>query len=269
MILTKELLINWGACSEGIDFCETHNLFGFDLNRINEIQGDYNGFIRWIKQQIKMKWIYNSEGKCIRCESKFDYWVNYQYDSQGNKIKEENSDGDWVKWEYDQHGNIIKEENSNDYWTKWEYDQHGNIIKEEDSDGIWFKYYYNDQGRCIKEEYSNNSWITNTYDDLGHILTTKLSDGGNIVYQYDSKFKLIKKISTAPSWYKIYEYDNNENVIKEEDSNKNGVRYEYNENNNLIKITYYNAGNCVYSKKREYYPNGQLKRINNLELPLI
>ncbi len=47
MILTKQLLEQWGACEGGIDFCEKNKLFGFDLERIDEIKGDHLGFIVW------------------------------------------------------------------------------------------------------------------------------------------------------------------------------------------------------------------------------
>ena len=50
-ILTKELLLKWDACEEGISFCERNKLFGFDLSRIDEIKGDYNKFIEWLKEQ--------------------------------------------------------------------------------------------------------------------------------------------------------------------------------------------------------------------------
>ena len=85
-ILSKELLHNWDACEEGIEFCERNKLFGFDLSRIDEVVGDYNNFINWLKNELKCK---------------------REYNSQGNKIKEETSDGYWFKWEYDSHGNMI------------------------------------------------------------------------------------------------------------------------------------------------------------------
>lgn len=48
-ILTKKLLIQLNACQAGIDFCEHYNLFGFDLNNLDQVKGDYNNFISWMR----------------------------------------------------------------------------------------------------------------------------------------------------------------------------------------------------------------------------
>ena len=45
MKLTKELLLNIKADLEFIDFCERNKLLGFDLDKLNQIKGDYKGFL--------------------------------------------------------------------------------------------------------------------------------------------------------------------------------------------------------------------------------
>ncbi len=132
MILTKKLLIQWGACKEGIAFCERNKLFGFDLDRIDEIKGDHNDFINWLKRQLNIKRGYDSN--TIKCCLLNGCWYILTFDDNDNKIKEEKSNGNWTKWEYDTNGNKIKYEDSSGYWMKWEYDKNGNKIKEE-SDG--------------------------------------------------------------------------------------------------------------------------------------
>ncbi len=155
MILTKELLIKWDACKDGIQFCERNKLFGFDLSLIDEINGDYYGFINWLKTELLNKWEYDSNGNKIYKENSDGYWRKWEYDSHGNKIKSENSDGYWFKWEYNPNGNKIKEENSNGDWVKWEYDSHHNMIKEENSNGDIIitetEYYPNGQLKLIGE----------------------------------------------------------------------------------------------------------------------
>ena len=154
-ILTKELLLTCGACDEGISFCERNKLFGFDLSRIAEIKGDYNGFIDWLKGQVSIKMEYDSNGNIIKQENSDGYWKKWEYDSQGKMIKEENSMGEFFKLEYDSHGNKIKRENSNGYWVIWCYDTQGNNIKYENSYGYCKEWEHDTHGNKIKQKTSH------------------------------------------------------------------------------------------------------------------
>ena len=154
-ILTKELLIKFGACEEGISFCESNKLFGFELSRIDEIKGDFNNFVLWLRYQNNIKRKYNSHKNLIYKETSDGNWTNWEYDSNGNLIYEEDSNGNCIKWEYDFHGNKIYQENSNGNWWKYQYDSNGNILYEEHYTGYWKKIEYDSNGNKIKEKNSN------------------------------------------------------------------------------------------------------------------
>lgn len=49
MKITSEILKLIGACEHGITWLQKNGLEGFPLNRINEIQGDHEKFVAWIK----------------------------------------------------------------------------------------------------------------------------------------------------------------------------------------------------------------------------
>ena len=50
--VTVELLKELKACREGQVFLFAHGLEGFPLGRIQEIEGDYKGFVTWLKNAI-------------------------------------------------------------------------------------------------------------------------------------------------------------------------------------------------------------------------
>src|SRR5690554_4027542 len=94
MKLTKELLEQYNACSDAIRFCERNQLFGFPLERLDEIEGDYDGYVKWLKDELK----------AVRT-----------YDDHGNKIHyKDSNDNDNEYWQtFDDHGNIIHYKDSN------------------------------------------------------------------------------------------------------------------------------------------------------------
>ncbi len=223
MILTKKLLIQWNACQDGIDFCERNNLFGFDLSKIDEINGDYRQFIGWLKTEYLIKREYDFNINCIK-EYHDNFFITSEYDQNNNKIKEEYSNGKWTKYEYDEHGNKIKEEYSNGYWKKWTYDKHNNKLSSND---------YN----------TKLEW---TYDHHGN----KLSQSRNGILEF------------------IWTYDQNNNFISISNSNGLLQLYEYDKHKNIIKQTN-PVTNETFLTHTQYYNNGQLKKIDQLILPLI
>lgn len=231
MILTKELLKQYDACKQGITFCERNKLFGFDLERIAEVRGDYNGFVKWLIQDIISGTVVMDENNNIISMLHEDgYRINLEYDSHGNKIKRESINPNtpdifyWLKYEYDKNGNRIKSENSDGIIWQYEYDDKNNKIADTASDGYWWRYEYNDNGNLTREENSDGYWIIYSYDANGNRIESENC--------YDDVF--------------YYKYDSNGNRIKEEH------KYGY------IKDSYI-----------EYYPNGQLKQYDDLYIPLI
>jgi YD repeat-containing protein len=195
--LSLEFLNQYNACKEGIMFVKNNNLLNFPFDLLNEIKGDHNGYIKWLKA-------------CIG--------GGYEYDK--NHYKTSNGYEEWK--EYDQNNNLIHYKISNGYEEWKSYDERNNIVYYKNSNGI---------------EY----WIN--YDQNNNVVHIKNSNG--IEY-----------------WK---EYDQNSNLIHYKNSKGYEYWINYDVNNNLIH--YKDSTGIEYSNEIEYYPDGQLKKYNELELP--
>lgn len=246
MILTKELLKRYDACEEGLNFCERNKLYGFDLKRIGEIRGDYGGFVDWLKYAIlgvdvdreSIKYEYDANGNIVRKEDYNGNWWVYEYNDNGDKIKEEHYRS--ISWEPETDGVLVS--------YRYEYDDKGNMIKREKSnvEGGWMIYEYDSEGKLIRKENSTGFWWEFDYDGIGNQIGKRCSNG---------------------RWVK-YEYNDRGDMIREEHSGGYMQSYEYDLNDNIIKI-YNFSGALLLKRSTELYPNGQLKRINDLRIPLI
>ena len=99
MKITVELLAKMKACKEAIDFIARNYPEGIDLDKY-KINGDYNGWVEWLRNELKVK---------------------REYDSHDNMIKKTWPNGKVYRWEYDSHGNLIKRTYPNGSVYKWEY----------------------------------------------------------------------------------------------------------------------------------------------------
>lgn len=140
----------------------------------------------------------------------------------------------WYTMQYDSNNNLIQEkEGTTGYCATWEYDSNNNKIKQTTSDGNWTKWTYDSDNNRIKEEDSYGNWI-------------KLS--------YDSNHNVIKKQYSNEETVYTSQYDSRQNLIYQECTKVCTIR-----------------GSLTFNKRIdiEYYPNWQLKRIDNLHIPLI
>lgn len=283
MILTKELLHQCGACENGIDFCERNKLFGFDLDRIDDIQGDYEDYIAWIRSTIiNENWIYDQHGNLIKEKldnnvifnytggietiSIFDergnkisdkapdgWWVNYEYDERNNRTMREYSDGKITKWFYNDNNNIIK--------TQWlpvdfevinEYDVNNNLITVTDSRGYVITYEYDSNNNCTHELHSNGYWVKNKYDEIGRLISIINSTGISNTMDYDENGN---KIYECRSRYINGFYT--------------GICHDYWEYDDHTNLIMYKTNRGQQMHTVEYYDNGQLKRYDDLYIPYI
>lgn len=116
-----------------------------------------------------------------------------------------------------------------------------------------------------RECLSNREWkIEYTYDDNGNMLTYYSESRNNrMKYEYNDKGLLIKEITCDKWWepelWDVYIYDDNENLIREESYNSNGLSstltYTYDENGELsqkeFKATGQYADNAYYKEEYE------------------
>jgi len=238
IILTKKLLEQIDACKEAIDFCGCNKLFGFPLDRLDEVQGDYNGFVRWIQRIQNLK--FNDRGNVIELDFGTEGEIRkFKYDKNDNKIRidyyyNEELCKNYTTFEYDKKGNVISEKLCRDSTSKIElfqhiikeYDEHDRLIKFEDKlNDFWRICEYNIIGNCVAVKNSSNIELFITYDQNNNVIERKNSNKG---YSYWEKF----------------EYDSIGNVTKHENSEGHFRGY-----------------------SPEYYDNGQLKKYGDLIIP--
>lgn len=260
MLLTKQLLENFNACEDGIKFCEQNQLFGFDLDRIEEVEGDYNDFIHWVKYTIINNHIkLDSHGNRIEIING-DGWLKNQYDEQNNLIIEEEDTGYWCRYEYDSNNNMLKQYTSTGFCVTLTYDDNNNIKSKVYSKGYRYRwecddstrterddlielFYYDSMNNCIREEVNNgglasSSWIAREYDNRNNKILHTTSYGVHIEFEYDERNNKVKEIHK--DGVILYEYDDRNNLIRIQRTrnvhgiNQSWVVYEYDDRNNKI-----------------------------------
>ena len=103
-----------------------------------------------------------------------------------------------------------------------------------------------------------------TYDQFGNKLSYENSTGYWEKYTYD-QFGNKLSYETSSSYWEEYTYDQFGNKLTYKNSKGYWDKYTYDQFGN--KLIYTNSTGCW--ETYEYYPNGQLKKLNDLELPLM
>lgn len=86
MKLTKEFLNKHHACPIGIRFCERNKLLGCDLDYINDVVGDYDKFMGWIRGLVKSDKVYDKNGRLLsKTDPETGVVVHYEYNAEGQK----------------------------------------------------------------------------------------------------------------------------------------------------------------------------------------
>jgi len=141
-----------------------------------------------------------------------------------------------------------------------EVEKFGEIVREKDRSKFWeynFYYIFNKRGnKLIQKEYGG---LLSSYESE---YTFKYNRKGNIIKcngLVDSDF-----LRVPNKFYKIFKYDNNNNIISEGEYTKynhklsNKYIYKYDNNNNLIEKNYYKSDGSLENKsKYKYNDKGQ------------
>ena len=142
--LNTEFLKAINACPAAIEFVIRNKLESLPLSRLNEIEGNYNYYVSWMKNKT------------------------WEFDQNNNKILEVDSDGDETRWEYDQNNNKIRVVLADGRENRWEYDQNNNKILEVDSGGYEIRWEYDRNNNKIRVVYPDGyekCWETEYYDN--------------------------------------------------------------------------------------------------------
>ena len=149
--LSLEFLEQNNACKEGIMFVKNNNLLNFPFELLNEIKGDHNGYIKWLKECIDGGYEYDVD--YYKDSNGIESW--YEYDENNNLIHYKDSTG-YEYWEsYDKNSNLIHHKDSTGYEEWYEYDENNNLIYYKDSEGIEYWNRYDENNNLIHYKDSN------------------------------------------------------------------------------------------------------------------
>ena len=107
--LNIELLKSLDACESGINFVKRANLEGFPLSKLDQVEGDYDGFVHWLRQELKTVRVYNDQGLMTKRVNPLGRVCEYEYNDQGLMTKRVNPLGDVYRYKYNDKGLITKE----------------------------------------------------------------------------------------------------------------------------------------------------------------
>lgn len=268
MILTEKLLKELDACKNGLDFCKRNKLYGFDLDRLGEVDGDYFGFIWWIVSELRcnklqyddnnnlirkinkeMIYDYNEHGNIVHIEYAYTHtgFIDIKYDDRNNRISHKHSIRGETTYEYDDHNNLLRISYPNGSSDQYEYDERNNLIYQKTTDALtWVRYKYDDRNNLIHQNDSRGIWISHEYDENNKKIQQKHSNGRILTWAYDDRGNIIKH-NYGDDRVCTYQYDDHDNITLFVDS--------------------YDLPTHAYFI--EYYDNGQLKIYDELHIPLI
>ena len=151
---------------------------------------------------------------------------------------EANDHPTWYKYEYNERGSQIYYEDYTGGWAKWEYDNLGRVIYYENFNGDTQETTYNDKGFEVKYKRENGEIITTQYDKAGYPINEGLNlfkkKFTNKYLDWDTGEEFpYTEIDQHPQWYKN-EYDADGNVINSKNWDGSWVRFDYDSENNLI-----------------------------------
>ena len=99
--LNIELLKSLDACESGINFVKRANLEGFPLSKLDQVEGDYDGFVHWLRQELKTVRVYNDQGLMTKRVNPLGDVYRYKYNDKGLITKEVYPSGDVYEYEYE------------------------------------------------------------------------------------------------------------------------------------------------------------------------
>jgi len=181
--ITKKILIDLGACESGIKFFERNKLEGFPVELLNRVEGDYNWYMSWIRENINCEIEYDEKDNLIykRYPNGDEYY--YKYDERDNLIHEKNPDGDEYFYEYDERDNLIHEKNPDGDEYFYEYDERNNLIHEKYPNGDEYFYEYDERDNLIHEKNPDGDEYQYKYDERNNLIYENYSDGSESHYK--------------------------------------------------------------------------------------
>jgi RHS repeat-associated protein len=227
---------------------------------------------------------YDENGRLIRLNHPDGTHELFDYDDDFNRIYHRDQEGREWHWTFDDRGNRLTESGSLDWSREWNYNDLDRITRLQDPLGRESFIEYDDRGNPITITQADESSSTITYDerglptdvydfngnhtrneydpltgdllqtwdgedhltqfaydDLGRPVTITWANSSLWTYEYDGNDNLIRQ--HGPLGYEVrYEFDANDNLILETDPNGGEIHYDYDESDMLVEVTDQNDG---------------------------
>ena len=126
--ITRKLLTALRACEEGKEWWLKNMGENYLVADIKNIKGDYEGYIGWLRDNIRHNiFSFDENNNCIK-HTFFDGDVEtWKRDKNGNVVKHTFPSGHVETWEYE-NNNCIKRTFPNGHVETWKY-ENGNVVK--------------------------------------------------------------------------------------------------------------------------------------------
>ena len=222
---------------------------------------------------------YDADGRLTQLEDSSGQKQSYQYDQRGNLTQLTYPDKRQQKYTYDPVNRITKQENVGNTAITYQYEEHGKLASiHSGPNQVRFNYGKDDNdinGQLLGIE--RDSLVGNSTERLGYgafgrvTQTTVHGENGALVlsnkYEFLPRGELVKQTTqTAQSPAQVigYQYDSLKRLTKEShhpSDTLNSVLYEYDGNNNLVKEQRLAKGGKAETIQRRYNMLDQLVRV--------
>jgi YD repeat-containing protein len=300
MLLSKQLLKNLQACDTGIAFCERNQLFGFDLDLLHTVTGDYHFFVSWLRDNLGENEFDNNENRIKRVNGS-DQPTLWVYDDNRNLLSYTNGSihelytynefgklstfVDRTKsktFKYDDDQNMVRFDSymgQHHYWEEWTYSKTGKELTYLDSYKNQHVWTYDEHDNQVSQSTTRGvngsiELIEATYDDKGRVASKTHNSGKEEYWEYDDMDNVLsyKEVYPDPNgevYHLTQTFDSKGNRLTACWNGDGIERWVYDDHNNIV--SYFTNDDPVdrFKNEYEYYPNGQLKRANGLHIPLI
>ncbi|AGB41138.1 RHS repeat-associated core domain protein [Halobacteroides halobius DSM 5150] len=160
----------------------------------------------------------------------------YGYDGAGNRTTVTDAKNNQTTYDYNEFNKVSSFTNPLDQVTEFEYDKNGNKTDIIFPNGNQVSYGYNALNRLDSIDYNGSQQWSLAYDRNGNLTSVTDSDTG--------------KTTT-------YTYDQNNQLLKQEEGSTNSLEYSYDNNGQPTALTI-TAGSTTATHGQDYNPLGQL-----------
>lgn len=244
--------------------------YDFENRKISRIEGE-----KYISSIY-----YDAWGRIIKTENEKGC-QNYKYDILGNCVKLLNEDGTEKLMTYTSQGNVSETYINGNLFDKISYTPSGKIKEFKEFGKTSEKWIYDTSGNLITKYDALNNQTNYNFDNIGNVVSETTIENIQLDFIYTPEEKKVSLKNASGNFYSN-KFDENNNLIWEQDSFGNIAEYKFDDKNRIISkkdfenknTTYYyddvnnitvesfsNGENCIIEKD----PLGHIVRLENNE----